>query len=462
MMDLLIHNGTIITDYAVFPGSIAVSGGKVVAILSPEEPLPQAKRLLDVKGKMVMPGCIDPHVHIQEPGFPNRDDFAHGTMAAAAGGITTILEHPVSSPPVKDRETFEGKLRLAREKSYIDFGLWGALFPHNFPDVEELFQLGCCAVKGFISYATDGYPSLNDTQLYEAFLHFRDHPDAIIALHAENGEMVLSGVERMKKAGRIDPLAHKESREDIVELEAINRALLFAKETGARLHIVHMSISKGGELIRKAKAEGVRVTAETCPHFLMSNADLLAEKGPFARLTPPLRSEENRRALWEYVKDGTIDFIASDHCPYAYEEKAAGLEDIWKCDNGIPGLGTLLPMMIDGMLNQHKIEPTQFVKLMSTNAAKIFGLYPTKGTILPGSDADITIFDPKQSWTFDSKERYYMCGWSPYDGQSIQGAVVSTIVRGETVFDNGKIVGKQGFGRFQNVKEIRQRAAADH
>lgn len=451
MVDLLITGGEIATDYAVFEGSIAVQDGKVASIVAKGNEFPEAKKVIDASGKIVMPGVIDSHVHIWEPGLTHRNDFARGTRAAAAGGITTILEHPLSVPPVKNIEAFELKYDCASKKCYVDFGLWGALVPDNVDEVATLMKAGCVAVKGFIPYATPEYPNVTDSVVLEAMEKYKD-TNTILAFHAENAELAKNGAERLKALGRKDPLAHMEAREEIVELEAISRLILFAKVTGARIHIVHMTIADGAELIKQAKSEGVRVTAEVCPHHLTTNCEWLAERGPWIQCTPPLRRQENVDRLWSYIFDGTIDFIASDESVYTKEEKAPGMENIWDSPSGIPAIGTMVPLMIDAALNKKSMNLQKFVQLMSTNVAKVFGLYPKKGSILPGMDADFTIFDQHRKWTIDARkpEMYYECGWSPFDGVEVEGAVDTTIVRGKIIFSDGKVIGEQGYGEFQH------------
>lgn len=446
MFDLVIISDTIATDYSVFSGAIVVSNGKIVQILEENESIPDAKKIIDAKGKIVMPGCIDSHVHIWEPGQIHRDDFDYGTRSAAIGGITTILEHPLSIPPVKNKDAFKLKLDLANKKSHIDFGLWGALVPDNLEKIKGLKELGCVAFKGFISYANEDYPNIPDNVLYEAMTLFKEL-DVMLALHSENANMVDAGEKSMKKNERIDPLAHLESRESIVELEAINRVIFFAEKTGAHVHIVHMSIHEGAELIKEAKKRGVNITVETCPHYLVTNSNLLKEKGPFAKCTPPFRRPENTKKMWQYIEDGTIDFIASDHSSYTIEEKEAGLKNIWLAPNGLPGIATMVPKMIEAALVKRNISLQRFVQMMSTNISKIFNIYPKKGTILPGSDADFTIIDKNKKWTINGED-LYKCGWSPYDGHEVQGYIDKTIVRGKIIYENGKVNHAKGFGEF--------------
>ncbi|MCC8179507.1 MAG: amidohydrolase family protein, partial [Planctomycetes bacterium] len=232
-----------------------------------------------------------------------------------------------------------------------------------------------------------------------------------------------------------------------VELEAIRRAIFFSRETGARLHIVHMSIHEGAEELKRAKAEGVPVTFETCPHYLVSDCSLLERRGPFGKCTPPLRRPENTEAMWRYIEDETIDFIASDSSCYAKEEKMLGIDDIWLAEPGLPGSATMVPMMADAFIHKRKLPMDLFARLLSANVAKVFGLYPQKGTILPGGDADFTILDPRRSWVVDGS-KLYKCGWSTYDGEEVGVSVDSTIVRGEIVCQNGEFQLGKGYGRF--------------
>lgn len=454
MYDLLLMNGTIATHYAVFEGSIAVKDGKIAQLITKGmEDGVEAKQTLDLAGKLIMPGCIDAHVHMWDPGQTQRDDWESGTRTALYGGITTILEHPLSIPPVDNAADFQMKYDIADKKSHVDFGLWAAMLPNNKEHFEELKDLGCVAFKGFISYANPEYPHVPDSKLYENMQELK-RIGGIAAVHAENADMADAGAKRMKAAGRTDPLSHLESRESIVELEAINKAILFSENLDTRMHIVHMSIHEGAEAIKKAKERGVPITTETCPHFLNTDVSLLEKMGPFALCTPPLRRKENTEKLWDYIFDGTIDFVASDHSCYNRQEKMRGIDNIWNAEPGMPGMETMLPMMVDGAINKRNLPLTRFVEIMSTNVAKTFGIYPQKGAILPGSDADFSIIDLDKEWTITNENIHYKCGWTPYEGMTLKGSVYGTIIRGCVAYLDGKIYGKPGFGEY--VKPVRK------
>lgn len=455
MLDMVVHGGTVVCENGTFPGMVGIQDGRIVLLAQEWESRPQAKQVVDASGKYVFPGFIDPHVHMWDPGKAIRDDWFHATQAAAAGGITTVIEHPLSIPPVKDVAAFDLKKKTASEKSCVDYALWGALIPQNLGELDALHQRGAVAFKGFISYCNADYPHIPDSVLYEA-LRLSHEKGYLLAVHAENAEMAASGEERMRALGRKDPLAHMESRDEIVELEAIARVIFFTEQTGGHMHIVHMSLAKGGELIRRAKQRGVHITAETCPHFLAADCRLLEERAGFAKCTPPLRRPENTRKLWEYVQDGTIDMITSDHTDYLYEEKLAAKDNIWNCENGMPGVATLAPMMLDQCINKHGMPPERAAALLATNAAKRFGIYPRKGSIRLGADADLAVVDLEKEWIVDGKKLYYKQGWSPYDGWKIKGAIEKTILRGKIIFEDGRVKAEKGFAQYIDPQQIKK------
>ncbi|MEY8411430.1 allantoinase AllB [Lachnospiraceae bacterium 62-26] len=452
MLDLVIRNGLIVLESGVVQGAVGVKNGVIVCIGDAEQSW-DAREVLDVEGKFIFPGFIDPHVHCWDPGRGIRDDWYYASRAAVAGGVTTIIEHPLSIPPVRDAETFEMKRKTASKKSCVDFALWGALIPDNLEKLQEMYDKGAVAFKGFISYCNEDYPHIPDSTLYEA-LKLSEEKGFLLAVHAENAEMADTGEKRMRALGRRDPLAHLESRDEIVEMEAVNRVIFFTEQTGGHMHIVHMTIAKGAELIRMARHRGVDISAETCPHYITADCLLLKERAGFAKCTPPLRSAENTRAMWEYVKDGTISMIASDHTDYLYEEKLAAKHDIWACENGMPGVATLAPLTIDACMNAHGFSAEKTAELLAANAAKKFGIYPRKGSIRIGADADFAIVDPGKEWTINGEELYYKQKWSPYDGWKVRGAVETTIIRGRVVYDNKVVLAEGGYGQFINPREI--------
>jgi allantoinase len=272
-------------------------------------------------------------------------------------------------------------------------------------------------------------------------------------LHAENDGMVRAGIERVRKQGRTEPLAHADSVPPIVEAAAVSTALLFAQETGCWVHICHCASSVALRLIAEARARGIMVTVETCPQYLTLNTDDLKARKGFARCEPPLREQHEVDAIWPYVLDETIDYICSDHCGFTAEQKQAGDANIFNAPNGITGIQTLFPVFYDAAVNGRGMERTQFVRQMATNAAQMFGLYPRKGTLAIGSDADVVLFDPNESWVVQAEDLRHKQQWSPWEGKEITGRVRRTFRRGETIYDETgggepMMLARPGSGRF--------------
>jgi allantoinase len=257
-------------------------------------------------------------------------------------------------------------------------------------------------------------------------------------LHAEDGQLLAAGLRRMQEAGRKDPMAHAESRPPLVETVAVDTALLLAAETGCQVHLCHVASAAALALIREAKGRGQRVTAETCPQYLMLNTDDLVRLVGFARCAPALREQSEVDAIWEFVRDGTIDLICSDHCPYTIESKQAGEEDIFQAPLGLSGVQTLLPAFYSEAVVKRGLPVERFVSLMATNPARIFGLYPRKGTLAIGADADVTLLDPTATWTVSLADALHRQKWTPYEGAVITGRVVRTLRRGQTIFDDSR------------------------
>lgn len=444
--DLVVRGGTVATDYGVFEATIVARDGVVIGLDSPVSPGPEAHETIDATGKLVIPGCIDPHTHFWEPGPTDyREDFEGGTKGCAAGGVTTTIEHPLSVPPVRDRATFLAKKEVASRKAVIDFALWGGLLPDNLANLPELHALGAAAFKCFMSAAGADYAQVDDGQLMAGFEVAREL-DAIIGVHAESEALTTYYSGQLELEGRRDPRAIAEGRPPFAEYEAVQRAITLAEHASARLHIVHMSIAEGADLVQAARARGVRVTAETCSHYLHFDWSALDRLGGRAKCKPPLRSPEGVVRLWDAVLAGRIDFVGSDHSPYAPDEKDTG--DPWKAYWGLPGAQTMIPILVsDGVIGRGW-DLAAFVRFTSTNAARTFGLYPRKGTIRVGSDADLTVIDLEDSWTVRPEDLFSKQKWSPLVGETLRGRIVTTVVRGVRVYDRGEIKVPPGHGRF--------------
>jgi len=310
-----------------------------------------------------------------------------------------------------------------------------------------MHEAGAMGFKAFLPPSDPSYPPVNDAEFFEG-LRCCACLGALTLVHAENGALLEHLSAALRAAGRKDPRAHLESRPPFVELEAVTRAAILAEAAGARLQIVHLTIADGAVALKHFKTSGHRLSIETCPQYLALDEDDLIRLGPWAKCAPPLRSRQNVERLWDAVLDGTIDCLVSDHAPYRLDEKQAGEDDIWEAPNGLQVIQVMLPLIMDEALNRRGMRPEAFARFSSTNAARILGLYPRKGTILPGSDADLTLYDPNLEWDVDPGLLFSKHKWTPFAGRAIRGKVVRTIVRGKTVYRDGEILADPGHGRF--------------
>lgn len=452
--DLIIENGTIVTEGGSFTGAVVVEKQRIAALTTDASAWDAAQRI-DASGLLVLPGGIDVHTHFIEPDPENLEGFATGGAAAAAGGLTSVVEMPQARPTTTTPAQFAEKVGLVNTNAITDIALWaGAIGPptQSAADLAGMIDLGGVAFKSFMASSSPLFPAVDHAQLL-AVMTEAARLGVPYGLHAEDQQLLQAGISRMKEAGRKDPLAHAESRPPLVETVAVNTALLIAAETGCHVHICHLASAGALQLVREAKARGLNVTAETCPQYLMLNTDDLDRLAGFARCAPPLREQSEVDAIWAGVMDGTIDLICSDHCPYTVESKAAGRSDIFAAPLGLSGVQTLLPGFYSEAVVKRGMSPERFVSLMSSNPARIFGLYPRKGSLTIGADADITLLDAAASWTVTIDDVLHNNKWTPYEGHTISGRVVKTIRRGEIIFDDAlagseRVLAKPGSGKY--------------
>lgn len=445
-LDKLFVNARIVTHESSFPGFIGTSGGRISVIGGVPGEI-EAEERIDLGGRFLIPGVIDPHVHCQDPGLTDREDLEHASAAAAVGGITTILSHPLNEPAAVDSDRYQYTLSCYEGRSYIDYGLHGGAVADNLEQVNELWEkTGATALKIFMCDAGDDFPYLKDDMLLR---HLRQIKKlgGLALFHAENQELIQWNETRMKALGRTDPYAYLESRPLEGELEAIGRAIFFLEQTGAAGIILHVGSAQGLRLIHAAKQRGVKVYAETCPHYLTFVDEDIGRLGPCLKFAPPMRDETNRQELWRLLGQGYVDTIGSDHCPHRKDESEAGLKNIWAAPNGIPGLEVFLPVLLDGVAHG-RLTMRQLVRLTSFQTARLYGLYPRKGGLLPGADADFTILDMDISTCFSEQRRQSKCEFSPYFGMEFTGWPVMTVVRGEVVMRDGQLTGRLGYGRY--------------
>ena len=453
--DLIIKSGKVFMDGRLMDCNIGIKNG-IIATISNEEL--DGKKVIDAEGKMVLPGTVDPHVHIRAPGHDERETFESGSKDAALGGVTTIIEMPFASPPPYSPEIVKNRMNVADKEAVVDIAFYGAAGTDRLDDVIPCSKSGIVAFKTFLHEALPGrakefigLTAPNTGDQYE-LMEKVAQTGVMIGFHAENNDMINKNIARLRSEGKISPIYHGRSRPPVVEIETAAKILLFAEKIGTRVEICHISTPEVVELINRAKSKSVYAIAETCPHYLFLNENALNEVGVFAKCNPPLRSEEERQGMWEMVNNGSIDIIGSDHAPYTKEEKERGSEDIFTPPAGFPGLSTRLPLLFTAV-KEGKMELDRMVELICENPARIFGLYPKKGTIAVGSDADFVIFNPDKKDVISKDKMFTKCRDSAlvYDGWEVYGKPEKTIVRGKVVFDGGKITVSPGYGEIVKV-----------
>jgi allantoinase len=452
--DLTVENGTIVTEGGTFHADLIVSGGHIAA-MSTDAGGWSAPERIDARGLWVLPGGIDVHTHFEEPDPNQLEGFASGGAGAAAGGLTTVVEMPQAHPTTVSIDQFNEKRGIVGRNAIVDMALWGGVIgppDQSAADLEAMAEAGAAAFKSFMASSSPFFPAVDHAQLLWAMRQV-SRLGLPYGLHAEDQALLTTGLRAMAAAGRKDPLAHAESRPPLVETVAVNTALLLAAETGAHVHICHVASAGALALIAAAKARGVKVTAETCPQYLMLDTDDLNRLAGFARCAPAIRARSEVDAIWPYVFDGTIDLICSDHCPYTIASKQAGATDIFQAPLGLSGVQTLLPGFFSEAVVKRGLPPERFVSLTAANPARIFGLYPRKGTLAIGADADMILLDPAAEWTVSVDDILHKQKWTPYEGKSLTGRVRRTIRRGETIYDDAaggmdRITAVPGSGRF--------------
>lgn len=459
MLDLAIINGLAYVEGGFRKADIGIKAGKIVMVAEPGC-LPEAVRTIDAVGKHVIPGGVDTHVHYRDPGHAERETFQVGTRAAAAGGCTTFFEHPISIPPQYNAEILHSRVDLCKKGSCVDFAFFGAAGGEFPEEIEPLSHEGVIAYKTFLHEAPEGrdqefkgLTSSNNAQLFRALQEVAK-TGLTLAAHAEDNELVSGNIKRLRAEGRVDYMAHCESRPPITEIEAIAKMLRFGEETGCPIELVHVSTCGAMELARQAKMKGQKVLVETCPHYLLLDDSYIKQYGPYAKCNPALRNKEEAEGLWRYIEDGTVDFIGSDHSPFLVSEKETGKEDIFKAPAGFPGIDLRLPLMVTeakkGRLSLEKV-----VELLCVNPAKLFHIFPQKGTLSAGADGDVVIMDLSQEVICRAADSYSQAkGISKvYEGWKLGCSIDCTVVRGRVVYENG-VVDESAAGWGEFVKPV--------
>jgi allantoinase len=450
--DTLITNGRVVTETSIQPLTVALSDGKIVALFAPGT-VAEAREIIDAKGSLILPGAIDIHFHCRAPAYPDRGDFATETRAAAAGGVTTIFEMPISKPCCATVDIFRQRRALGERDAYVNFGLFGAPGLLDPKEVQGMADEGAIAFKIFMTSApagrNDEFEGLcleNEEDLYQGLALVKE-TGLVCTVHAENNRMLEWLTARLIAEKRNDIMAHGESRPPLVEALAVATLLTMNESLDMNLHIAHLTSKATLDVFRHFHQFGA--TAETCPQYLLFTEEAMLKVGSYAKINPPLRKAEDQAALWQGLADGVLQFVTTDHSPFTVEEKERSRTDLWKAPPGAPGVEELVLVMMNAALTG-RMTVEKAVQLISTNGAKRFGLYPRKGVIAVGADADLVLYDPSLTTTIDPDRLFTKAKGCDklYEGMSFQGAVMRTIVGGRTVFVDGQIVGQPGWGAF--------------
>jgi len=447
--DLAIINGLLVDSKSIYPGVLSIREGKIVGITQSLENHPQ--EVIDAKGLYILPGAIDGHVHMMDPGYTDREDFTTGTRAAARGGVTTVIDHHRTIPQVFGAKELSEKREYLKTRSIVDFGLLGGLSLMNLGALQGLWEAGALGFKGFTCelHEADALLAGNLMEILDEIHRF----NGVALFHCEDDSLLKKTEERLRKQGRKDPLSVSEWRSPEAEELAVRTLIYAAKKTGTRVAVAHTSLPSIVLEQAAARAQGISIYTETCAQYLYLTEEDLKAKGPFCKFTPPPRKKEEVEKMWWCLSHGLIDMVNSDHCPYPYSDKEAGEEDIWLAPFGIPGVETTTPILLDGVA-KGKLTLPQVAYVRSERPAMIYGLTGQKGSLRVGCDADLIFIDLKRKVVLNNLKIISKCGWTPYHGKEITGDVVLTMVRGKVVMKEGEVLGEPGWGRFVTRKTV--------
>jgi allantoinase len=438
--DLIVRGARVVRADGHSVADVGVADGQVVAVERDLEG--PAADAVDARGMVLLPGAVDAHVHLNDPGRADWEGFATGTAALAAGGTTTAIDMPLNAiPPTLDGASFAAKAAAARGVARVDVALWGGLVPGPLDRLDELAAAGAIGFKAFMSASgVEEFEAADDLTLLEG-MGRAARLGLPVAVHAESDVVTARLAARAVAAGRTSMRDYLASRPVVAELEAIGRAIAFAQETGCSLHVVHVSTGRGVALVAAARARGVDVTCETCPHYLVLDEEDAVALGAAAKCAPPLRPAVELEELWDRVLAGDVDLVATDHSPSPASLKQTG-DDAFAAWGGIPGAQTLIALMYNGGVVARGLELERLGMLVAGMPALRFGLAPAKGAIAVGADADMVVVDPGQDWTVHRDDLLDRHRLSPFAGMTLRGRVVRTILRGRTIAADGRVVGE--------------------
>ncbi len=450
--DLVITGATVVGPRGRETADVAVEGETIAAVGTGLAA--GAKEVVDAAGKYLIPGGIDVHVHLELPfcGTTSSDDWETGTRAAARGGVTTVIDFAIPYGEESLADAFANWSAKAGPKACVDYAFHMAItnWDRHGPEMAAMVAKGCPTFKEFMIYASEGWQS-DDRAIYNTLERCKDL-GAMLLVHAESSRVLDELIARhhtpelMAKHGAT---LHATTRPDFIEAEAIQRAITWAEVTGGRLYIVHMSTAKGADLVKAARARGVDVYAETCAQYLVLDDSVFA--GPDGHLfacCPQVKTKRDQERLWKGLQDGEVCVVSTDTCTFTREQKARWEGDWTKIPMGLPGLETLLPIVYTHGVRKVRLTLEQMVEKCCYNPAKVMGLYPRKGTIAPGSDADLVLIDPERTIEVDHAAMETNADWSPYQGWKLAGFAESTYSRGRKVVEDYKFIGERGWGRW--------------
>jgi dihydropyrimidinase len=451
--DTIIKNGFVVTATDTYKADVAITNGKIAAIGS-DLPLENASRLLDATDRLVLPGGIDVHTHLDMPfgGTTSADDFETGTRAAAFGGTTTLIDFAIQYKGQQLRQAFDTWMGKASSKAVCDYAfhcIVTDISGGQLGEMNDLVREGVTSFKLFMAYP--GVFMLDDGSIFKA-LQTTSKNGGLVCMHAENGSAIDVIVQQALAEGKKAPKYHALTRPTTAEAEATARAIALAEMAGAPIYIVHLSCNDALEKVREARDRGLPVYAETCPQYLylsLENMEAPGFEGAKYVFTPPLREKWNQEKLWNGLKRDHLQVVSTDHCPFCFkEQKELGRDDFTKIPNGGPGVEHRMSLIYSGGVAGGRFSANRFVELVSTTPAKLFGLYPRKGTIAVGSDADLVIFDPKRKHTISAKTHHMRVDYSMFEGIEVTGMPDAVLSRGKIVVEGDKFLGRAGQGQF--------------
>ncbi len=451
MPTTLIKNGTVVTATDTFAGDVFIDG-ETITLLGTSITL-DADRVIDATGKYVLPGGIDVHTHLDMPygATVSSDDFETGTIAAAFGGTTSIVDFAVQDRGGRLHDAWETWLGKAEGKAAIDYGFHMIVSDWNGEvesEMDDLVKEGVTSFKLFMAYPDR--LMLDDGSIFRAMLRSGEN-GATICMHAENGSVIDVLVERALAHGHMVPKYHALTRPARAEAEAVHRAIAMAEMADVPVYIVHLSSAEALEMVSEARDRGLPAYAETCPQYLFLSDECYDEPGFDGAkyvMSPPLRARESQEALWRGLAGHDLQTIATDHCPFCMTERHVGQDDFSKIPGGGPGIETRMSLVFDGGVHGGRISLNQFVDFTATTPAKIFGLWPKRGTIAPGSLADIVVFDPDKELTLNAADLHMRVDYSPYEGRTVRGAPDIVMSRGRVIIEDDRYTGRPGDGEF--------------